>query len=37
MSDHKFEINFWGFKISAQGLVGIAAAVFVVGLLLYRY
>ncbi|MDA9493244.1 hypothetical protein XI08_30095 [Bradyrhizobium sp. CCBAU 11361] len=33
MSDHKFEISFWGIKISAQGL-GIAAAVVVVGMFL---
>jgi hypothetical protein len=26
----KFDINIWGIKISAQGAVGIAAAVFVV-------
>ncbi|WP_256378861.1 hypothetical protein [Bradyrhizobium sp. Ai1a-2] len=30
----KFEINFWGIKVSAQGLVGIAAAVIVVGMFL---
>jgi hypothetical protein len=35
----KFDIHFWGIKISAQGLAGIAAAVLVVGMLLavYRY
>lgn len=37
MSDHKFEISFWGIKISAQGMAGIGAAVLVVCLLLYRY
>jgi hypothetical protein len=30
----KFEINFWGVKVSAQGLAGIAAAVLVVGMFL---
>jgi hypothetical protein len=39
MSEPKFDIHFWGVKISAQGLAGIAAAVVVVGMLLavYRY
>ena len=26
----KFDINFWGIKVSAQGVVGIVAAVVVV-------
>jgi hypothetical protein len=30
MSQPKFDINIWGIKISAQGVVGIAAAVVVV-------
>jgi hypothetical protein len=30
MSQPKFDINIWGIKISAQGVVGIAAAVLVV-------
>jgi hypothetical protein len=33
----KFEINFWGFKISAQGVLGIVAAVVVVTMLLLTY
>jgi hypothetical protein len=33
----KFEIHFWGVKISAQGVVGIAAAVAVVTMLLISY
>jgi len=39
MSEPRFDIHFWGIKISAQGLAGIAAAVLVVGLVLavYRY
>jgi hypothetical protein len=39
MSEPKFDIYFWGIRISAQGLAGIAAAVLVVGMLLavYRY
>lgn len=37
MSDHKFEISFWGIKISAPGLAGISAAVLAVCLLLYPY
>ncbi|WP_157783747.1 hypothetical protein [Bradyrhizobium liaoningense] len=36
MSDHKFEISFWGIKISAPGPAGISAAVLAVCLLLYR-
>jgi hypothetical protein len=30
MSQPKFDINIWGIKISAQGVVGIIAAVLVV-------
>jgi hypothetical protein len=39
MSEPKFDISFWGIKISAQSLVGIVAAVVVVGMVLavYRY
>jgi hypothetical protein len=39
MSEPKFDINIYGIKISAQGFVGIAAAVVVVTMLLisYRY
>ncbi|WP_283812422.1 hypothetical protein [Bradyrhizobium pachyrhizi] len=33
----KFDINFWGFKISAHGLTGIAAAVLLVGMILTMY
>ncbi|MGC0395693.1 MULTISPECIES: hypothetical protein [Bradyrhizobium] len=32
MSDHKFEISFWGIKISAPGPAGISAAVLAVEL-----
>jgi hypothetical protein len=34
---HKFEISIWGIKVSAQGLVGITAAVVVVGMILAVY
>jgi len=34
---HKFEISIWGIKVSAQGLVGITAAVIVVGMILAVY
>jgi hypothetical protein len=37
MDKPKFDIHFWGIKISAQGLAGIAAAVLVVGMLLAVY
>lgn len=37
MSDHKFEISFWGIKISAQGLAGVGAAVLVVGMFIAVY
>ena len=39
MPEPKFDINFWGIKISARGLAGIVAAVLVVGMVLaaYRY
>ena len=39
MSLPKFEIAFWGCRVSAQGLPGIAAAVLAVGMILavYRY
>jgi hypothetical protein len=30
MSEPRFDINIWGIKISAQGVVGIIAAVLVV-------
>jgi hypothetical protein len=33
----KFEIHFWGIKISAEGVVGIAAAVCVVTMLILSY
>jgi hypothetical protein len=35
----KFDIAFWGIKISAQGAAGIVAAVIVVGMFiaLYRF
>lgn len=34
---HKFEIIIWGIKVCAQGLVGITAAVIVVGMILAVY
>lgn len=37
MSDHKFEFDFWGCKVSAQGVIGILAAVSVVAMLLAFY
>jgi hypothetical protein len=37
MSEPRFDIHFWGIKISAQGLTGIAAAVLVVGMFLAVY
>jgi len=38
MSDQpRFDINFWGIQISGQGLVGIIAAVSVVGLFVVLY
>lgn len=37
MSDHKFEFDFWGCKVSAQGVIGIVAAVSVVAMLLAFY
>jgi len=37
MAEPKFDINFLGIKISAQGLVGITAAILVVGMLLAVY
>jgi hypothetical protein len=39
MPEPRFNIHFWGIKISAQGLAGVAAAVLVVAMLLavYRY
>ncbi len=37
MSDHKFELDFWGCKVSAQGVIGIVAAVSVVAMLLAFY
>jgi hypothetical protein len=37
MSQPKFDIYIWGIKISAQGVVGIAAAVLVVMLVLASY
>jgi hypothetical protein len=39
MSEPKFEINIWGIKISAQGVIGIVAAVVVVlsVLVFYRF
>jgi hypothetical protein len=37
MSEPRFDIHFWGIKISAQSLTGIAAAVLVVGCFLPLY
>lgn len=37
MPDHKFEFDFWGCKVSAQGVIGIVAAVSVVAMLLAFY
>jgi hypothetical protein len=38
ISQPKFDVNIWGITISAQGAVGIVAAVAVVTMLLaYRY
>jgi hypothetical protein len=34
---HKFEISIWGIKVSAQGVIGIVAAVSVVAMLLAFY
>jgi hypothetical protein len=33
----KFEFDFWGAKVSAQGVIGIVAAVSVVAMLLAFY
>jgi hypothetical protein len=39
MSEQKFDLNVWGIRIASQGVVGIAAAVVVVTMLLlaWRY
>ena len=33
----KFEIHFWGVRISAQGVVGVVAAVLVVAIIIVSY
>jgi hypothetical protein len=33
----KFELAFWGFRVSAEGVIGIVAAVGVVAMLLAFY
>jgi hypothetical protein len=37
MSEPKFEFDFWGCRVSAQGVIGIVAAVSVVAMLLAFY